>query len=176
MRGQIAQEKQSWERRKEQLAKELREEKQWQRDRLEKELEQARWEYELEEKKKNRELQEKEAIFAQQLKEYETLKRESTALPEKIGKEVKKAVQKTESRLQSAFATEKKIMGQEHKAEKELLAQKIETLTARITEYKDEITKLNKQLDQASIQIKQLAVAALQREPSPRPESAKEKE
>lgn len=172
MRGQITQEQQSWERRREQLQKEIEEEKKWQQDRIAKELDQKRWEFDLELKKKQKELTEKEQEFAQQLKQAEKYYQEIKAFPAQLEKERHLVEEQTRKKLQVQFDMEQKLIKQEFDSEKRLLEQTIANLEARLKEQRQEFERLQGQLASATSQIKQLAVAALQKHPLEEKETA----
>ena len=92
------------------------------------------------------------------------MQKQIVSFPEELKKEVRETVAITEKRLKTEFDQNERILKQEYTSQIKLLEQRIETLVNRGKEYQSEIQALQKQLAEASQQLKQISVAALQRE------------
>jgi chromosome segregation ATPase len=113
----------------------------------------AKWERELEERKE---------IIAKEKQELELLRKQVAGFEEEKEKAVKEASTSLQKQLQETFNTERKIREQEIKAEKELLAFKITNLTQENTRQANEITALKKSLENATVQLKDVAVKVIE--------------
>lgn len=77
-------------------------------------------------------------------------------------KAVKEACGLLQKQLQNAFAAEKKLREQEIKSEKELLALKITNLTQDNIRQANEIAVLKKSIEEATAQLKDVAVKVIE--------------
>ena len=164
LQDRIIMEEKGWERRKRQLEQELKEEAEFAKKRLQKELDEKKWMVTLDENHKKKLFDEEEAEFRKKINDYKLLQQQLSEFPEKLELEIKKAVEQTEQRLKQEFDNEQKTIKQEYSANIKLLEQKIEALVNRSKEYQNEIAVLQKQLSDATQQLKQIAVAALRRD------------
>lgn len=166
----IDEERRDWERRKVQLEREASDDARWQKDRLQAELDQGKWEFQKDFDEKLRDLEEKERAFNETLKEYEELKEKVSEIPAILEKEGIDKEKQAKEELTKEFANEKIILAQKYEFEKNLLGQKISDLEARLKTQYSEAESLRSQLSKAQEQIKEMAVAALNREPQePKP-------
>jgi hypothetical protein len=94
--------------------------------------------------------------------ELEELRKLVAGFEEKQEKAVKEAEDNLRRGLESQFNTEKKLNDQETKAEKDLLNMRITNLTAENNRQAQEILSLRKALDEASAQVKEIAVKVIE--------------
>lgn len=113
----------------------------------------AKWEKELTERKEE---------IAADKKELAELRKQVTAFEEEKEKAVKEASNLLTRELTGRFETENKLQEQEYKAEKEILALKIETLTSENQRQTKEIESLKRALEEATRQIKEVAVKVIE--------------
>jgi len=113
----------------------------------------AKWERELDEQKEE---------IAKDKEELEMLRGQVDGFEEEKEKAVKDASLKLQKELTERFVTEKKLREQEVKSEQELLALKITNLTSENERQVDEIALLKKSLENATIQLKDVAVKVIE--------------
>ncbi|MBI2442755.1 MAG: hypothetical protein HYV40_02495 [Candidatus Levybacteria bacterium] len=113
----------------------------------------AKWERELD-------LQ-KESIEAER-RELTQLRKQVEGFEAEKQKAVKEATMLLEKELSEQFSTERKLREQEMKAEKELLALKIANLSGENARSTKEIDSLKKALDDATAQLKDVAVKVIE--------------
>jgi colicin import membrane protein len=113
----------------------------------------AKWEKELAERKDE---------IAKEKEELEFLRKQVDGFETEKEKAVKEASLKLQKELTDRFATEKKLREQEVKSEQELLAFKITNLTSENERQADEIALLKKSLEQATTQLKDVAVKVIE--------------
>lgn len=113
----------------------------------------TKWERELEERKDEIERERQELV---------ALRRQVEGFEGDKEKAVKDATAALQKELGSQFATEKKLREQEVKADKELMALKITTLTQENTRMNHEIEALKKALTDATAQLKDVAVRVIE--------------
>lgn len=117
----------------------------------------------LEKKTKwEKELQDRKDEIAKEKEELGMLRKEVAGFEGEKEKAVKEAIAVLQKELQAAFATERKLREQEVKAEKELLALKITNLTQENTRQANEMTALKKSLENATAQLKDVAVKVIE--------------
>lgn len=113
----------------------------------------AKWEKELEGRKDE---------LAKEKQELEMLRREVADFEEEKEKAVKEASLNLQKELTASFATERKLREQEVKSEKELLVLKITNLTQENNRQSNEIAILKKSLEDATRQLKDVAVKVIE--------------
>ena len=113
----------------------------------------AKWEKELAEKR--------EEIEGDK-KELELLRKQVACFEEEKEKLVKEACNLLQRDLTNRFETERKLREQEIKAEKEILSLKIESLSSENMRQVKEIEALKKALDEATRQVKDIAVKVIE--------------
>jgi chromosome segregation ATPase len=113
----------------------------------------AKWERELEVRKDE---------LAKEKLELETLRKQAAGFEAEKEKVVKEASLKLQKELTERFLTEKKLREQEVKAEQELLAFKITNLTQENLRQTNEINTLKKSLENATAQLKDVAVKVIE--------------
>lgn len=112
-----------------------------------------RWEKELEARKEE---------IAKDKQELEDLRKQVAGFEAERAKAVKEATDNLKKDLSESFATETKLREQEIKSEKELLALKIATLTQENARQSQEIITLKKSLENATVQLKDVAVKVIE--------------
>lgn len=160
----IDEERRDWERRKVQLEKEDCDDAKWQKDRLEAELVQRKWEFQKDLDKRLSDLEEKERALNETSKEYDELKKKVSEIPVILAEENVNKEKQVKEELTKEFANDKIILVQKHEFEKNLLEQRISDLEARLKMQNSEAESLRNQLAKVQEQIKEMAVAALNRE------------
>lgn len=113
----------------------------------------ARWEKELAERKEE---------IENDKRELETLGKQVAGFEAEKEKMVKEAVSVLQSQLTDKFETDKKLREQEVRAEKEVSHLNISHLTAENTRLNEEITTLKKALEEATKQVKDIAVKVIE--------------
>jgi len=113
----------------------------------------AKWERELDERKE---------VIAKEKEELEFLRKEVDGFEEEKEEAVKEASLKLQKELTDRFLTEKKLREQEVKSEQELLALKITNLTSESSRQANEIALLKKSLENATMQLKDVAVKVIE--------------
>lgn len=117
----------------------------------------------LEKKTKwEKELTERKDEIAKEKEELEFLRKQVDGFEEEKEKAVKQACTFLQKELNETYATEKKLREQEIKADKELLAFKITNLTQDNTRLANEIALLKKSLEEATRQLKDVAVKVIE--------------
>ncbi|MBI4097229.1 MAG: hypothetical protein HY428_02320 [Candidatus Levybacteria bacterium] len=173
MQRLIEETKQAWIR--EQREHELQVAQQNQQEEVERRREQESYEYEtklarrkaedefLQRKTKwERELEERKDEIERERQELVTLRRQVEGFEGDKEKAIKDATTTMQKEVANQFATEKKLREQEVKAEKELLALKITTLTQENTRLNNEVEALKKALTDATVQLKDVAVKVIE--------------
>lgn len=113
----------------------------------------AKWERELD-------LQKDE--IAKERQELEMLRKQAAGFEEEKEKTVKDASFKVQKELTEQFAIERKLREQEVKSEQEILALKIANLTSENTRLANETAMLKKSLEEATQQLKDVAVKVIE--------------
>ncbi len=127
----------------------------------------AKWEKDLH--------SQKEQIEAER-RELGELRKQVAGFEAEKEKAVKEATVAVSKELTDAFTTEKKLREQEIKAERELLVLKITNLTSENTRQAQEIERLKKALDEATRELKDVAVKVIESsKPSSRQTGLEEK-
>lgn len=109
-----------------------------------------------------RELAESKEIIEKERQELETLRKQVDGFETEKEKAIKDAIVQIQKTLTDAFANEKKLREQETKAEKELLNLRITNMTQDNTRQTNEIAALKKALEEASTQLKDVAVKVIE--------------
>ncbi len=113
----------------------------------------AKWEKELADRREEIEADKKELV---------ELRRQAGTFEAEKDKAVKEASSLLTRELTGRFETENKLKGQEYKAEKDISALKIESLTADNGRQAKEIESLKRALEEATRQIKEVAVKVIE--------------
>ena len=113
----------------------------------------AAWERELEGKKEE---------IAKEKEELTLLRKQAASFPEEKENAIKEASVRLEKELTSSYAIEKKLRDQEVASVKEVLALKIESLTKDNARQEKEIETLKKTLDEATREVKDIAVKVIE--------------
>lgn len=126
--------------------------------------ERKRVEDEFKEKKEKweKELLERKEQLARDQKELEELRQRVLNFPKEQEKAVKEALNDCQKELEEGFANEQRLKEQEDKNEKEILNLKISGLTAENARLTNELAVLRKSLDQATQQVKDIAVKVIE--------------
>ena len=109
-----------------------------------------------------RELQERKDEIAKEKLELDTFRKQVASFEEEKNTAIKKACVSLEKQLHETFAVERKLREQEVKSEKELLVLKITNLTSDNARQANEITALKKSLEEATSQLKDVAVKVIE--------------
>ena len=109
-----------------------------------------------------RELQERKDEIAREKQELEMLRKQVAGFEEDKSKAVKEANALVQKDLTDGFTAEKKLREQEIKSEKELLILKLTNLTQENLRQSNEITALKKSLEEATSQLKDVAVKVIE--------------
>ncbi|MBI2611625.1 hypothetical protein HYW54_02645 [Candidatus Gottesmanbacteria bacterium] len=109
-----------------------------------------------------RELAVKKEELAQEKEELLSLRKQVADFPKEKEKAVKDACGELEKNLTHEFVTERKLNNQETNSKQEILALKIVTLTRENTEKTKEIDMLKKALDEATKEVKDIAVRVIE--------------
>lgn len=113
----------------------------------------AKWEKEL--------LERKEEIEADK-RELMDLREKVAGFESEMAKAVKEAQTNLAKEMEAEYATERKLREQEIKSEKEILNLKIDSLTSENVKLTSEIEVLKKSLDEATRQVKEIAVKVIE--------------
>jgi len=113
----------------------------------------AKWERELAERKEE---------IVKEKQELEFLRKQVDGFEEEKEKAVKQAEASLQKELTDRFLTEKKLREQEVRSQQELLALKITNLTQENVRQAGEITTLKKALENATAQLKDVAVKVIE--------------
>lgn len=117
----------------------------------------------LEKKHKwEKELQERKEELENDKKELENLRKQVAGFEEEVGIAVKEATSILQKDLTEQFANEKKLREQEVKAEKDLLTLRITNLSQENSRQAQEIEALKKSVDDATRQLKEVAVKVIE--------------
>lgn len=119
-------------------------------------------EFEERKNKWEKELQDRKDEIAKEKQELETLRREVAGFEIEKEKAVKQACSVLQKELSEDYITEKRLREQEVKGEKEILVLKITTLTQENTRQSQEIALLKKSLEEATRQLKDVAVKVIE--------------
>lgn len=173
LQREILETRQSWEKEKIQYAAQLAEQNQ--HDQTEKKRENEGYEYEISKKRRieQDEFLEKKTKWEKELvgqkekiendrKELENLRKLVDSFESEKEKAIKAACSALQQDLTRTFNTEKKLSEQEIKADKELLALKITTLTQENARQAKEIEVLKTALDNTTRQLKEVAVKVIE--------------
>lgn len=146
-----------------------------QQEDLEKRRDREAYEYEVAKKRREEEdiFSEKKAKWEKELttrrdeieqdkKELEFLRKQVDSFEDQLAKAVKEARESLSKELTGQFMQERKLADQEVKAEKELAALKITTLIEENQRQAKEIEALKKALDDATAQLKDIAVKVIE--------------
>lgn len=180
LQKQIAEVKEAWE--KEQRLHVLKIQERDTQEEVERKREQELYNYEttlkrrqeedefLEKKAKwEKELQSQKDAIEKDRDELEMLRKQVAGFQQELDKAVKDASLKLQKELTERFVTEKKLREQEVKSEQELLALKITNLTQENERQADEIALLKKSLENATAQLKDVAVKVIESGSPPKP-------
>lgn len=119
----------------------------------------AKWEKDLQSKKDELQKEKEELLM---------LRKQVSGFDAELEKAVKEGRISLQKELTDQFLTEKKLREQEVKAEKELLGLKIQNLVQENTRQNQEIIALKKALEEATAQLKDVAVRVIESsKPSP---------
>lgn len=113
----------------------------------------AAWERDLEQKRQTIETEHAELL---------ELRKKASLFEEEKQKAVKEACLALEKELTKSFTTEKHLLEQETKAAKDLLQLRLETLTNQNSRQEKEIETFKKSLDEATRQIKEIALTVIE--------------
>lgn len=113
----------------------------------------TRWERELADRKEE---------IAKEKQELEILRKQVAGFEAEKEKAVREACSLLSKQLQDAFVAEKKLREQEVRSQAELLALKIANLTGENTRQSNEINILKKSLEDATYQLKEVAVKVIE--------------
>lgn len=119
------------------------------------------YETQLARRKETDEREAQKAQLATEKKELEELRKITAGFEEDKNKTVKEAVTTIQKDLEEKFTNEKKLREQEIKGEKDLLLMKIGNLEADNSRLNKEIEVLKKSLDEATRQVKEIAVRVI---------------
>lgn len=119
-------------------------------------------EFEERKNKWEKELLARKEELAKDKQELETLRKLADGFDEEKEKAAKDASLKLQKELTDQFATEKKLREQEIKSEQELLGLKIANLTSENTRLANEGAMLKKSLEEATRQLKDVAVKVIE--------------
>lgn len=109
-----------------------------------------------------KELQARKEEISKERQELEMLRKQVAGFEEEKEKAVKQACSVLQKELSEEYATDRKLREQEVKAEKELQALKIINLTSENTRLANEVLMLKKSLEQATAQLKDVAVKVIE--------------
>lgn len=173
LQREIIQIKQSWE--QEQKGHQLELVQQRQQEELERRREREAYEYELTRNRKiaedelayqkaawTRELQEQKDAIEKDRQELSQLRTQVTAFEAEKIKAVKEAQAILERQLTEKFENEKKLREQEMKSDKELLNLKVASLSEQNAKQAKEVESLKRALEEATRQVKDIAVKVIE--------------
>ncbi|KKS88529.1 MAG: hypothetical protein UV63_C0033G0019 [Microgenomates group bacterium GW2011_GWC1_43_11] len=126
-----------------------------------------RTEEKLERERQN--AQEKEAKM-QMIKELEDLRKKTVGFPVETEKAVKEAVGKALTETRKDFETEKQFTASQHESGMTVAKLKIDTLEQTVKSQLAEITRLRTQFEEATRQVKDIAVAVIEGKKEPAPQ------
>lgn len=123
-------------------------------------LEKQRWQQKLEEEKNS---------YQEKLTELEGLKKQIAQFPQEKDKAIAESVGKALAEIRKQFETEKSFAKQERDGEVKITGLKISQLENTVKQQSEEITALKKQLDEATRQVKDIAVAVIESKKEDKP-------
>ncbi len=181
LQKEIAEAKLAWNKEQQEYQQKLNESNQQQE--ITRKREQETYDYETARKRKTAEdeFNEKEALWERELvarkdelakekAELEDLRKRVIAFDADKEKAIKQATEALYKELESRFAAEKKFTDQQNRSDQELLKLRIENLTVENARQSKEIEILKKALDEATAQVKDIAVKVIEsRKPAPPP-------
>lgn len=121
-----------------------------------------------------KELQARKEEIAKERQELEVLRRQVAGFEEEKERAVKQACAVLQKELNETYATEQRLREQEIKAEKELLTLKITNLTQENARQANEISALKKSLENATAQLKDIAVKVIESSGASKPQTPSE--
>lgn len=121
-----------------------------------------------------RDLQFRKDEIEKEKQELADLRKQVAGFETQLAKAIKEATDVLRKELTERFVTEKKLREQEVKAEKELLGLKIANLTLENTRLTDEIVMFKKSLEQATAQLKDVAVKVIESSGASKPQTPSE--
>lgn len=119
-------------------------------------------EFEERKNKWEKELLERKEEIAKDKQELEILRKQTAGFEEEEEKAIKEVCDLQQKELSKEYDQERKLREQEIKAEKELQALKIINLTSENTRLANEVIMLKKSLDEATMQLKEVAVKVIE--------------
>ncbi|MEK7165913.1 MAG: hypothetical protein AAB874_03865 [Patescibacteria group bacterium] len=149
------------------------------------EEEEYRYEFDKQKKRQSEELAEQKQKVEMELSakrielklqedELKDLRQKVATFETELNKAVKEAVTKTSQELTLEFNHQKAFANQTAKSSVELLEQKVNSLEATINNYQAEIAHLQSSLKEANQQLTRIAERAVEKSPSPLPQTPKE--
>lgn len=173
LQKQITETREVWEKERKRHEEEVRE--QIQQEEVERRREKESYEYETQRARKQiedefsekrvkweKELASKKEELEQDKKELEELRKHVAGFEGEMQKAVKDACSALEEELTDEFSTKEKMREQEFKAEKEILALRITNLTSENARQTQEIASLKSSLEEATRQLKDVAVKVIE--------------
>ncbi len=124
--------------------------------------EEYKYQVDLEKRRWNQKLEEEKQGYQQKLTELEEHKKQIARFPGEKEQSVTEAVGKALAETRKQFETEKSFTKQESEAEVKLTGLKISQLENTVKQQSDEIIQLKKQLEEATKQVKDIAVAVIE--------------
>lgn len=119
-------------------------------------------EFELKKEKWEKELTERKDEIEHDKKELELLRRQVAGFDTEKEKAIKEAVIQLQKELTGKFDTERKLREQEFRAERDLLNFRLESLSSENTKLASEVASLKKSLEDATRQVKDIAVRVIE--------------
>lgn len=173
LQKEIAEIKESWEKEQKDYALRLQEKNQQEETERRREKEAYDYETKMQRRQDEDAFLEKKAKWERDLlarkdeidgekKELEALRKQVAGFDTELEKAVKEAQSMLQKELTDGFATEKKLREQEVKAEKDMFALRIANLTQENARQAKEIESLNKSLEDATRQLKDVAVKVIE--------------
>lgn len=173
LQKEIAEQREAWIKEQQRHGLELAERNK--QEEIEKQREKELYEYETAKKQRaeedaflqkklswERELAQQKETLAAEKKELETLRKQVLGFEAELQKAIKETTATVEKELTNVFATEKKLREQEVKAEKEMLGLRIANLSQENERQTKEITALKQALEDATRQLKEVAVKVIE--------------
>lgn len=118
---------------------------------------------EWQEKRQKRELElsQREELLKQAEEELKDLRNKDKSFDARLEKAIADAVKSNTQDLQKAYDNGVKLTNQQYEAEKNLLLAKIDSLTSITESQKNEVNRLNKQIDDANRRLTEIAIGAV---------------
>lgn len=173
LQKEISQTKEIWLKEQKDHGQKVKEQEQ--QEELQKKREQETYEYETAMKHKReeddfnqrkaqweKELKERQEEIQKDKEELEVLRKQASGFESEKEKAVKEVLAISQKTLTDKFEAEKKLSDQEEKSEKEILGLKISSLTAENARQANEIETLKKSLEEATRQVKEIAVKVIE--------------